>query len=269
MNNPDQAKQVRLKYNGVVVIQSLPDKEIQTGKELYDSIISRRCGLTSKAAYFYNPSTVQEFFNALDEICANVLYDELMPIIHFEMHGNPKGLVVKNGVAVGWEALQDHLRLINRKTQNQLIVTLASCWGSRVWEMIDITQAAPYWGYIGPKESILADVLMEDFTDFFDTLLSTDHLDAAIERLKANGTRTQYSYLNCKAIFEYHIERRLQGQPMDKKAAFHRLKGKTKENAPGLNRAARRKELKKSIDKLNRPAFIAQMKKVFLMADQD
>ena len=266
MDEQANPKQILLKYNGVVVIQSLPDKELQTGTELYDAIVSRRCTLTGKAAYFYNPSTKQEFFKALDEICANVLHDELMPIIHFELHGNPKGLVMKNGDAISWQVLQDHCRLINIKTQNQLIVTLATCWGSRIWEMIDITKPAPYWGYIGPKESILASVLMEDFSDFYDTLLSTENLDSAVAQLKVNGTRSQYIYLSCKAIFEYHIERKFQKQQLDKKATFHRLKGKTLENAPGLNRAARRKQLRESIDKLNRPAFIAKMKKVFLMS---
>jgi hypothetical protein len=145
---------------------------------------------------------------------------------------------------------------------------LATCWGSTIWEMIDITKQAPYWGYIGPKQSILADVLMEDYTDFYDTLLSTEDMDLAIGQLKHNGTRSQYIFLSCKAIFEYHIERTFHNLPLDKNATFHRLKGKTKENAPGLNRAERRKQLKTSIDKLKRPAFIARLKKIFLMTDR-
>ena len=80
-----------------------------------------------------------------------------------------------------------------------------------------------------------------------------------------NGTRNQYIYLSCKAIFEYHLERRFKDIPLDKKSTFHRLKGNTKANAPGLNRAERRKQLKSSIDKLNRPAFMAKLKKIFLM----
>ena len=39
----------RLKYNGVVVIQSLLDDDKQTGKELFNDTIARRCKQTRKA----------------------------------------------------------------------------------------------------------------------------------------------------------------------------------------------------------------------------
>jgi hypothetical protein len=254
-----------LKYNGVVVIQSLPDREIQTGRELYDSIISRRCSQTSKASYFYDPNSRREFFDALNEVCANVIHDDLFPIIHFEMHGSPRGLQMKNGEMVSWQDFQDHCRLINVQVKNQLLITLAACCGCHIWEMIDIKKPAPYWGYFGPREEILASTLMDDFSDLYDLLLSTENMDEALDQIKVNGTRKQYFFLSCKAIFQRFIEQKFKTQPFDKKSAFHRLKGKTKENTPQLNRAQRRQQLKSSINKMNRPAFIAQMKKTFLM----
>ncbi len=254
-----------LKYNGVVVIQSLPDAEEQTGKELFDSIISRRCALTGKASYYYAPASRADFFKVLNEICANVVYDELFPIIHFEMHGSPKGLQMKNGEMVIWQDFQDHCRLINVQMKNQLLITLAACCGCHIWEMIDIKQPAPYWGYFGPREDILVTTLMEDFSDLYNLLLGNDDMDGALNQLKMNGTRGQYFFLSCKAIFEKFIERQFKNQPFDRKAAFHRLKGQTLANTPQLNRAQRRQQLKSSVKKLNRPAFIAQMKRTFLM----
>ncbi|OKS88708.1 hypothetical protein [Mucilaginibacter polytrichastri] len=256
---------VLLKYNGVVVIQSLPDNEPQTGRDLFDSIISRRCSLTGKGSYFYNSSTRQEFFNALDEVCANVVHDELFPIIHFEMHGNPMGLVMKNGEKITWKNFQDHCRMINVQMHNQLMISLAACCGCNIWEMIDIKRPAPYWGYIGPREEILVSTLIEDFTDFYDLLLSTENMDQAMSQLTVNGTRNQYFFLSCKAIFERFIEQHFENKPIDKKATFHRLKNETKQNLPWLNRSQRRKQLKTSISNLNRAAFIAQLKRTFLM----
>jgi hypothetical protein len=261
-------KRAQLKYNGVVVIQSLPYNELQTGKELYDSVISRRCSLTGKASYFYNPNSRQEFMEVLNEICAYAIHDELFPIIHFEMHGNPQGLVMKNCEGVSWKDFQDHCRLINVQMKNQLLITLAACCGCHIWEMIDITRPAPYWGYFGPREEILVSTLMEDFTDLYDLLLSNEDMDEALNQLKVNGSRKQYFFLSCKAIFERFIEKKFQHQPVDKRAAFDRLKGKTKESTPQLNRAQRRKQLKTSINNINRPALIARMKKTFLMLPQ-
>ncbi|WP_295672228.1 hypothetical protein [uncultured Mucilaginibacter sp.] len=255
----------RLKYNGVVVIQSLLDDDKQTGKELFDDIIARRCEQTQKAPYFYQPSNKVEFLASLEEICALVIADDLFPIIHFEIHGNPVGLVLKNGEAVTWDELQYYCRMINVRVRNQLIITLATCYGSWIWKMIDITKPAPYWGYIGPREKIGEGTLMEDFQSFYDSLLTQDSWDNAIQELKNNGTRDKYIYLHCKGIFEYHIERNMKDIPLDKKATYKRLMKKTTEMLPGMNRNQRKAHLKNSISKFDRNSFISRMKRIFLM----
>lgn len=255
----------RLKYNAVVVIQSLFDDDKQTGKELFDDIIYRRCEQTKKASYFYNPSNKVEFLTVFEEICALVINDDLYPIIHFEIHGNPNGIILESSEAVTWEELQHYCRLINIQVCNQLIITLATCYGSRIWKMIDVTKPAPYWGYIGPKETIGEVTLMEDFQSFYDSLLTQESLNSAIKELKINGTRDKYVYLHCEGIFEYHIERNMKDIPLDKKATYKRLMKKTIEILPGMNRAQRKNHLKNSLSKFDRNSFIDRIKKNFLM----
>lgn len=249
----------------MVVIQSLFDGDRPTGKELFHDIISRRCMQTQKASYFYDPETKAEFLKVMLEVCANVLHDDLFPILHFEMHGNPQGLVLKSNEIVPWNELQHYCRLMNIQLNNQLIITLATCYGSWIWKMIDVTLPAPYWGYIGPKETIGGGTLMEDFQGFYDSLLTRESLDDALKELKDNGTRDKYIYLHCKGIFEYHIENKVKDIPLDKKATYKRLMKKTPEMLPGMNRAQRKKRLKTSLSKFDRRAFIAKMKKNFLM----
>jgi len=258
---------IKLKYNGVVVIQSLPNEEKQTGKMLFDDIIARRCEQSQKGKYFFDVDTKDDFFQALREICANVELDDLWPIIHFEIHGCEDGFVLKQGDLVRWKEIQNYCRFINQRLKNQLIITLATCYGSMIWQMIDITKPAPYWGYIGPKESIFVSQLMEDFTELYDILLTAESWDLALGQLKLTGSRDQYIYLHCKGIFEYHLERVLKGVPIDKAVTFKRLVGQTKVNTPWLNRSERRKQLKTSIDRINRDNIIASLKKVFLMLD--
>lgn len=262
----DNAPAFNIKYNGIVVIQSLPDDEKQTGTILYEDIIARRCDQNGHGKYFYNPSSKKELYDVLNEVCQNVVYDDLMPILHFEIHGSQDGFVVKNGEGVYWEELEKFCRLINVKTKNQLIITLATCWGSGIWQMIDITQPAPYWGYIGPKEKISNGDLMEDFSDFYNSLLTEQSWDKALERLESNKTRHKYIYLHCKGIFEYHIERNYRGTTINKQATFKRLVNQTKTHYPGLNRADRRKRLRLNLADFNRELFISKMKKVFLMS---
>ncbi|SDE84924.1 hypothetical protein SAMN05216464_11042 [Mucilaginibacter pineti] len=254
-----------IKYNGIVVIQSLPDEEVQTGKILYDDIIARRCDQNGHGKYFYNPADKAAFFVCLEEICAYVHQDELMPVIHFEIHGSQKGLALKNGEHVLWTEIQEYCRFINTSVQNQLIITLATCYGSGIWQMIDITKPAPYWGYIGPREKIGSGNLMEDFGDFYDSLLTEKSWEKALNILVMNGTRKKYAYLHCEGIFEHFIEKTYRNIHYDKSGTFKRLAGKTKAQWPGMNRADRRKGLKTSIGNFNRTAHIAKLKKIFLM----
>ncbi len=257
-----------LKYNGVVVIQSLFDNDKPTGKELFDDVISRRCSQTDKAGYFYSPTTKADFLRDMEEICANVLYDDLFPIIHFEIHGNPNGLVLKSNEMVTWDELQHYCRIINIHVKNQLIITLATCYGSWIWKMINVVLPAPYWGYIGPKKEIEEGTLMEDFQNFYDLLLTQKSWDAALKELVDNGNRDKYEYLHCKGIFEYHIENKLADIPMDKKSTYERLINITTEALPGMNVDEIKKRLNESIDKFDRKKFIAQMKKKFLMEER-
>lgn len=259
------ASAFRLKYNGIVVLQSLPDDEKQTGIMLYDDIIAKRCDQNGHGKYFYNPGSKRELFEVLNTVCYNVLYDDLMPILHFEIHGSQEGLVLKNGESVHWNQLQEHCRLINVKTKNQLIVTLATCWGSGIWQMIDIAQPAPYWGYIGPKEKIGMGDLMEDFSEFYDSLLTEQSWDKALERLVYHNNRDKYIYLHCKGIFEYYIENNFKGTTPNKYETFKRLVSQTKDHYPQLNRAERRKRLKNNLGEFSRESFIKKMKRAFLM----
>lgn len=261
----EDAAAFRIKYNGIVVIQSLPDDELQTGTILYNDIIARRCDQNGHGKYFYNPSSKNELLEVFNTICKNVLYDDLLPILHFEVHGTEHGIGLKNGDHVLWKELQDYCRLINVKSKNQLIITLATCWGSSIWEMIDICLPAPYWGYIGPREKIGEGDLMLDFGEFYDILLAEQSWDKAIEQLIENGNRHKYIYLHCKGIFEHHIENNYKGTKVDKYETFKRLIGETKNQYPGLNRAERRKRLKYNVGEFSRERFIANMKKTFLM----
>ncbi|MGY0035855.1 hypothetical protein [Pedobacter sp. NJ-S-72] len=79
----EDAPAFRLKYNGIVVIQSLPDDENQTGTMLYDDIIARRCDQNGHGKYFYNPTSKNDLIEVLNTICNNVLNDDLLPILHF------------------------------------------------------------------------------------------------------------------------------------------------------------------------------------------
>lgn len=201
----------------------------------------------------------------MNQICQMVVNENLRPIIHFEMHGFLGGIALKNGERVNWAGFVHYCRLINVMTKNQLIITLATCWGAEIARMIDITQPAPYWGYFVPKEEISSGDLLQGFNEFYDSMLTEGSFAAVLNTLVLNNQRGKYIHLHAKGIFEHHIEKYFEGTKINKKDAFKRLAGNTKENYPTLNRAERRKKLKANISSLKRGRHIASMKKIFLM----
>jgi hypothetical protein len=162
---PEKLPAFLLEYNGLVVIQSLDDNEPQTGQKLYDDIISRRCDLRGHGKYFYDVQSKQTFFDALNHICQLVVTDDLKPIIHFEMHGLVEGIQLKNGDRVYWKDFVQQCRLINVVTKNQLIITLATCWGSEIARMIDITLPAPIGDISGQKKKIVQGIYWKILVD--------------------------------------------------------------------------------------------------------
>lgn len=257
--------EITIQFNSIEIIESLPECEKQTGTELFCDIVTRLCDKHGYGKNLHRPSSKKEFLDVFNSVSDKVHKSGLMPILHFEIHGSREGFELKNGEKIVWQDIQDYCRLINIKTKNQLLITLATCWGSGIINMIDISKPAPYWGYIGPKEEILNGSLMEDFSEFYSSLLSEHNLNKAIESFKYNNRRDKYVYLHCKGIFEYLIENELKGKSLDKDEKFKRLFSKTKLEYPNLNRSDRRKKLKNNILKFDRNKFIEQMKASFLM----
>lgn len=255
----------KIKFNGVAVLQSLTSGEPKTGKMLYDDIIARYCELKGHGKYFFEINSKDQFTAVFDQILWLVLNDDLFPILHFEIHGSVSGFMLNNGEEITWKEFENYCRLVNVKTKNQLIITLATCFGSSIWKMIDVSKPAPYWGFLGPKESIFNQDLLEDFSEFYECLLTANNWNEALYRIVANKNRNKYIYLHCKGIFEYYLENELKGKSIDRYGKFKQLVGRTKEYYPQLNRADRRKLLKRNIAELKRDKIIAEMKRNFLM----
>jgi len=140
MNNDEKVPsgKVMLEFNCAIVIQSLPENERQTGKELYNDIIKRSCdriGLLSRLFDVSSRSDIYSCFKAILEASGS---KKFFPLIHFEMHGNKMGFQMKSGEMISWSEIGDLCRAINIAIQNQLIVSLATCHGAHFIKGIDI-----------------------------------------------------------------------------------------------------------------------------------
>lgn len=197
---------INITYNHIVVIQSLPSGEIPTGKRLYDDIISRRCEQRKIQSRYFDVDNKGKFFSLISNIADGVLNKNVLPILHFEMHGDDKGFMLANGEIADWEELTPFLRQMNVHLKNGLLVTLGVCEGIYLYQVINPLQPAPFWGVIGPKTKISNIHIEADFTEFYNTLLSSYDFGQALKDLNLFHGHYKYAIITCEMIWQMLIE---------------------------------------------------------------
>src|SRR5690554_9714 len=133
-------QKVNLGFNGIMIIQSLKDDESQTGEWLYNDIVRRLCDREKMIPGFVNIETKNEFIEGLYE----TLFEHhqkygVRPFLHFEIHGDEEGLLLRKGERVTWSEFGAFTRKINRFLNNELFISLATCKGAHCLKGIDPT----------------------------------------------------------------------------------------------------------------------------------
>lgn len=191
----DHVIKVDIEYNALIVVQSLPIDEKQTGKLLFDDIIARFCDWDGILAYFKTPYDRHDFFSLMQELAQAVSQRAHKPILHFEIHGNESGLGLASGEIVEWNELAALLRPINISLKNGLLLTLAVCKGISGYQMFDFNQPAPVWAIVGPKNKIGDTTLLTDFTEFYTHLLGYKDIQSAIDSLNLGKGYYEYAIM--------------------------------------------------------------------------
>lgn len=233
--------------NAVIILDCLGSKDLQTGKNLYESI-EKHTGLQhSPLIKRCQIGTAAELLGALDKIRLKA-EKGLKPIIHIEAHGGAEA-----GIGVGdtqecvsWNDLVGALGKINKATKNNLGVVMASCFGLHAISEIQISVPAPYYFLIGCDKEILAMDIDRRMEPFYHELLSTGSLNDAMKKVEDRFQQfhaERYFYIS----FGKYILKGCVG-----KAREERIMRLTQEVAGGGNRRTRRR-VSASARKMTRP----------------
>jgi len=195
-------------FNRVYVIESLDDsEELLTGTALYEDLL-RYQHLKNDifSAKLISCTTKEELFNSLNLIKTECQSDGIYPIIHFEIHGeeNLKGLITASGELVTWMELYTFISEINIAVKNNLFLTLAVCHGAHIMGLSDITNPAPFWGFIGSFETIEEYDLMLRYNEFYTELFnSMDITKSLLALYNANpNSFANYTFINSETLFQ-------------------------------------------------------------------
>jgi len=205
----------------IIIIQSLEAHEPQTGSELYNDIVRRKIEQLGEQSFvkshaYFESRTKEEILHILDDILNDVNALQNGLIIHFEMHGSSHldGLITAENELITWLELVTKFRPINTATQNELYITMATCYGRYLYQAVDPELKSPYSGYISSSQSVTVQEVMDSFSDVFERLAEDGNLIRSYVASDAEGAR--FFYKDSKTTFEQlmeHVIDRMRNDP--------------------------------------------------------
>jgi len=161
-------------FDKIIIIESIPDGEMKTGKKLYDDIMPINIANNEKLMISFDVvSSETELVDFLRGLYREIREKGIYPIIHIECHGDSekKGLVLSNGDFIFWAKLYELLQPINEVMRLNLIIVLAACYAFEMSFNVYAYQRAPFWGMLAPSEEILPEELQRSFYSYYKTLI--------------------------------------------------------------------------------------------------
>jgi hypothetical protein len=195
--------------SSIHIIESVGEKDKGVGLELMARL--RRKG--GKLAEF--PIEHHDVIDR-DELAAvlsNIYHKEarfgLAPILHFEAHGAPEGLILRDrgktgGKTVPWNELADRLRPINIASRFNLLAVFSCCEGIHQIGVLDTENVCPFCAVVGCEGGILTAELLDGYEQFYEILINEGKARKAERALQAAVTKsadTRFRFFTCERAF--------------------------------------------------------------------
>lgn len=200
-------------FNSIYIIESLREGDTKTGRTLYNDWLKWEIKKRHEelGGGIIEVQSLQGFSEAIKRIHEEV--DKgAYPLIHLEVHGSEEGIQFSNNETLSWEEVGEVFRTINKRIEHNLVVTLAVCNGGHFLRGTPPTEPAPVWGFLGSFEELTEGQIERGFHAFYEVLLNTGDVNAAVDRLKELGI-DHIRFFNAEMIFErtwkYHREQHL------------------------------------------------------------
>lgn len=207
----NQRKSHKLREFELIIIESLNNKEKQTGSILNEEIIKyKKFQEPNLSSSLKKVESKIEFISYLKKIHKRIATEGLFPILHFETHGSEDGLHLSNGDIFTWEELFEETRAINILLKNSLMLNLGMCEGFSIIAKIDPMKRAPFRAIVGTSSEIAWSKLLEGFeiyyNSFFFTLSAEKSVSEVNKVLKKDGL--SFNYLRSEEFIDKFIDKR-------------------------------------------------------------
>jgi ATP-dependent Lon protease len=265
-------KKSTFKFNKIYILESLPNIEKQTGRELYDDLLRyKEYEISALSVVFNEIIDKKNFFIILKKIELDCRKNKNKPILHIEMHGNEAktGLVFKNGEIVTWEELYNSLVTINFAVENNLFLTLAVCYGLYIMQIIQLDKPAPFWGFIGSYEEITVSDLSIRYNEFYSSFLKDFKLYESMVALHNSNPEIQSTYklITSEEVFS-NVYKKYLNENFNEKAIDKRVEDSIKVSGILFDNRNIKRKFRKDFEKLllkTKKEYFNEHKRIFFM----
>jgi hypothetical protein len=191
-------------FNKIIVLESLHAGNISTGKNLYENVlIWKQMNYRGLSCTLNKISNTKDLIESLEIIYNETKFNNIHPVIHIEMHGNKHGIETSSGDFLKWNTLYPYLQRINISCRNNMLLTLAACYGIYLTQISKTTEAAPFWGLVAPVKPIKSRDLEISFQSFYEEILTSQNGDIALKKLNETygDEKPRYAFWPCVLIF--------------------------------------------------------------------
>lgn len=252
-------------FNQILILDSIPVGEYNTARRLYDdvAVLATALGEDAPTVVPLRVDSAAHFAYVMQECAQLATRDPYVPLVHLECHGAPEGVQFADGSQATWSEMKAMLTPLNIATRLNLIVVMSACHGSALARAIEITDAAPVWGFVGPNRVMRAWELERGFVAFYRTLLSTHSSVEAARALRATAEAGTFMVMSSERMFEL-ASRSYQDRQCQADAI--------RDRAYALQLAAQARGVHVAIEEIERkladPGWIERFHRVFFMVEQ-
>lgn len=244
-------------------------KEHPIGIECAERIIAPRADTENVAVSVAEPKDGYELSKLLNDAYFEMReFQSPAPpvVLHFDAHGNDRGISMPNGEVVTWKEIAGYCEQISTLNNIQVIVIMGACKGAHAMGMVSHCDRAPYYCLFGPGRDIHSIKLQDFYRDFYSTLMNKKEIIAVVREVMSRHKEDIY-FATSLYLFESAYTNWF-GPGMDDDHSRRRKKMSLKlKRLPLPNEEIKRRQALLERPELWEPQFFRQFRHRFLMID--
>ena len=200
---------VGMKFTKIVILQSIPANEFQSGAALLRRIQYE----VQQHAPWLAVSLVDcigesDYRAELAKLAHNAKYKDEIPIIHTEIHGDDLGIDFSDGTVMEWSEVEALLTTLNIASGFNLVTIFSACFGAYYMKTLVAIRAASCYALVAPTDKLQPNEILLPFFNFYSTLFQKADLGLAIGSI-SNFQLAQGRWIGKTAeqLFEEQINR--------------------------------------------------------------